>query len=452
MRSFPAVLLLAASLCGAAELSVDVRTDRPDAVYRSGEEITVTARALEDGRPVSGLRVDYELIADGGFSKKGKFTSDAEKPFVWKHTFKYPGALRAEFTVCDRNGKKVRLKNGYDQVRFAGGRIGAVADPEKIRPSVAAPEDFADFWKKELAELEKEPCRELERREVENLSASAKKAVRLFDIRATGACGQPVSGYLAMPREAKARSLPAVLLLQGGGVHSARIHTVVPWARRGAICLEINAHGLPNGEKPEFYSALRAGRLKHYAEKQLWYSREEHYFRGIALRVVRALEYLRSLPEWNGRDLVVRGASQGGWQAVVGAALDHKVTLCIAGVPAYGDFDAEFSPELRRMPRIHWGGRIRALKCDMAKKRELLKVQSYFDPVHFAPYVGCETFMTVGYVDLSCPTTSVYSIYNSLPPTVKKHIDAFPGGVHAKCPTTAGDAALAAVIEKAKKR
>ena len=442
--------VFAAVGCAAGELSVDAKTDKQDSIYKCGEPVTVTAVALEDGKPVSGKTVTYTVDADGGLSRRGKFLSDAEKPWTFTYKFARPGALRAEFTILGDDGKRIPLKKGYDQVRFAGGRIGAVAEPDKILPGGKTPADFAAFWKAQLARLAQVKLEVLERKKLDKLSGTYRN-LDIWDVKVSSVDGVPVSGYLAMPKKAAPRSLPAILLVQGAGVGSASLSNVFRWAKEGAVCLEINAHGVPNGQPQAYYNELKKGKLQNYTGK-VYPDRGKHVFLDMALRVVRALEYLRTLPEWNGRDLIIRGASQGGWQAVVGAALDHKVTLCIAGVPAYGDFDAEFSPELRRMERIHWGGRIRALKCDMTKKRELLKVQSYFDPVHFAPFVGCETFITVGYVDLSCPTTSVYSIYNSLPPAVKKHISAFPGGVHAKCPTTAGDAALVRVIEKAKKR
>jgi len=48
---------------------------------------------------------------------------------------------------------------------------------------------------------------------------------------------------------------------------------------------------------------------------------ETAYFGGMAWRVVRAIEYLKSLPEWNGRDLTVRGGSQG---ALIETLFDNK--------------------------------------------------------------------------------------------------------------------------------
>lgn len=446
--SFLAAVFVAVG-CAAGELSVDAKTDKKDSVYKCGEPVTVTAVALEDGKPVSGLRVDYELTADGGFFKKGNFTSDAEKPFVWKYTFPRPGALRAEFTVYDRNGQKVPLKRGYDQVRFAGGRIGAVAEPDKILPAGRTPADFSAFWKAQLARLSQVKMTELERTVPEGLP-DVYYTVDMWDVKVSCVDGVPVSGYLAMPKKAAPKSLPAVLLVVGAGVGSAAHWTVYPWAKEGAICLEINAHGILNGQPQKYYSDLEKGRLKHYYTK-VYPDPKKHIFVNMALRVIRALEYLRSLPEWNGRDLIIRGASQGGWQAIVGAALDPKVTLCVAGVPAFNDFDGEFSPEVRRMPRMHFGAAIRKAKGGPAKTAELLKAQSYFDGVNFAPMVKCPVYVTVGYLDLSSPTTSVYALYNRIPATTEKHITAYPGSAHAKCPMTEGDAAILRVITAAKK-
>ncbi|MBQ7206651.1 MAG: acetylxylan esterase [Lentisphaeria bacterium] len=441
--------VFAAVGCAAGELSVDAKTDKKDSIYKCGETVTVTAAALEDGKPVSGKTVTYTLDADGGFSKRGKFVSDAEKPWTFEYKFSRPGALRAEFTILGDDGKRIPLKRGYDQVRFAGGRIGAAAEPDKILPGGKTPEDFGAFWKAQLDRLAQVKPEVLERKKLDKLPG-AYNSVDMWDVKVASVDGVPVSGYLAMPKKAAPKSLPAILLVQGAGVGSAAPSNIFRWAKEGAICLDINAHGVLNGQPRKYYDDLKKGKFKNYYSK-VYPDREKHIFLNMGLRVVRALEYLRSLPEWNGRDLIIRGASQGGWQAVVGAALDPKVTMCVAGVPAFNDFDGEFSPEMRRMQRMHFGGAIRAMKAGKEKTAELLKAQSYFDGANFAPMIKCPVYVTVGYLDLSSPTTSVYALYNRISATTEKHITAYPGSAHAKCPSTEGDAAAMKVIKDAKK-
>ena len=452
MKNAIAVMLLAAASCFAGELTVQVKTDKPDAIYKTGEIATITAIALEDGKPVSGKTVTYELNADGGVNKRGKFVSDAAKPFTWQYKFGYPSALRAEFTILGDDGKRIKLKKGYDQVRFAGGRIGAVADPEKLVPATKRPADFDAFWNNTLAKAAAVPLKELERKDITaKQHHSIRNVINIWDIKVSCFGGMPVSGYLGMSKNAKPKSLPAVLLVQGAGVGSAYVYRVHNIAKQGAIALDINAHGIENGLSRDVYNKMyrdKTSKFHNYYGKY-YESKEQHVFYAMAIRVVRALEYLRSLPEWNGKDLIIEGASQGGWQAVIGAGLDPKVTLCVAGVPAFSDFDGEFAP-VARMPRMHFGAAIRRVK-DAKKQQELLKIQSYFDPANFASRIKCPTYMSVGFVDLSCPTTSVYAIYNSLPGNIKKSIQSYPGGVHATSDNKWGHEAINKVIRESRK-
>lgn len=451
MKKFIVPALVAAGCCFAGELTVKVTTDKPSGIYKSGEVVKVTAVALEDGKPVSGRTVTYDLIADGKFRKRGKFVSDAAKPFVWKHKLAYPAALRAEFTILDANGKRVPLKRGYDQVRYAGGRIGAVSDPEKILPAGKRPADFDAFWQKQKARLAKVPMKLLEKKSLEKrLSHAMKAKSEVWDIKVSCVDNVPVSGVLAMPKNAKTKSHPAILLVPGAGVSSIGVYNSTRWSEKGAICLDINAHGIPNFMPAKFYQDLRKGKLKSYYS-MVYPDREKHVFVNMALRMLRALEYLRSLPEWDGKNLILRGASQGGWHAITGSGLDNKVTLCLAGVPAFADFDGEFAP-VQRMERMHFGLAIRnANRKNGADVQKLLKAQSYFDPVHFAGKIKCPTYISVGFVDLSCPTTSVYAIYNSLPGNIKKGIQSHPAGVHATSPNKIGDAELNKLLKGMKK-
>src|SRR5690606_31768012 len=107
------------------------------------------------------------------------------------------------------------------------------------------------------------------------------------------------------------KSLPAILTVHGAGVRSSSLGGPAGLAKTyQAIAMDINAHGIPNGQTKEFYDALSAGELKgypHFGRED----RETSYFLGMFLRVQRALDFLTSQPEWDGQVLVVQGSSQG---------------------------------------------------------------------------------------------------------------------------------------------
>ena len=73
-------------------------------------------------------------------------------------------------------------------------------------------------------------------------------------------------------------------------------------------------------------------------------------------RACRALEYLKSRPEWDGRILIVSGGSQGGAQALAAAGLDPQVTCCVALVPALCDHHGLLAGRQPSWPYLNGGG------------------------------------------------------------------------------------------------
>ena len=120
---------------------------------------------------------------------------------------------------------------------------------------------------------------------------------------------------------------------QGYGFYKQGCPEWAAWTckARNEIFLEINAHGYELGREQAYYDEF--GKGIHPEGYSYAFSPEENakpetaYFRFMALRVMRALEYVKSLPEWNGKDLVAEGGSQGGLQTVWAAGLDPDVSL-----------------------------------------------------------------------------------------------------------------------------
>ena len=103
-----------------------------------------------------------------------------------------------------------------------------------------------------------------------------------------------------MPVKAEKGTLPAVVVYHPYGVRSASIPA--RYAER-AIAFDVNANGLENGREASFYRNLANGKLKNY----FFFGntdRETIYFKDMYLRALRALEFMKSRPEWNKKDLV----------------------------------------------------------------------------------------------------------------------------------------------------
>ena len=399
MRSmkFPALFLLLAFVAQAqqpAAPTLKVTTDRPDATYQAGEPATFT---VESSQPA-----EVTLV----FSKDGVQPQPAK-------TVKLEGGKLSLTSKLD--------EPGFLQLRATSGKTTALAaaayDPLQIKPSMPVPDDFDAFWTAQKAALAKVPLKS-RLTPVE----TAVKGVEAFDLQVDCLGGKPVSGYFGRPKGAKPKSLPAVLHVHGAGVRSSGLGSV-SWALNegGMLSLDINAHGIPNGKPAEFYTALQNGELKDYRAHGNK-DRETVYFKGMFLRLIRAIDFLTAQPEWDGKTVIVYGSSQGGFQALAAAGLDARVTFICAGVPAGCDHTGSQANRVSGWPKIVPNGQ------DGKPDPAALQASRYFDCVNFATRAKCKgAAVTVGFIDTTCPPTSVYAAYNALTVPKTIHFDTLAG-------------------------
>ncbi|MGL4593850.1 MAG: acetylxylan esterase [Thermoguttaceae bacterium] len=394
--------------------TLKVRAERESAIYKKGETVPFRVSLLEDDKPLVGKTLSYVVQGDGHFEKKGTITSTA--PFtIIEAALDHPGALKCVVTWNESPNNKVTSLGG------------AVIDPHEICSAIPEPNDFDAFWnrkKKELADMPMNPkLTPVPKEKVNN------DKVEVFDIRVDCPGGAPVSGYFAKPVDAAPKSLPIVVSYHGAGVRSSNMPTWI--AARGALALDINAHGIENGHPDQFYKDLSEGALKDYrnvGNNDL----EKNYFVGMYQRVLRALQFMKAQPEWDGKTVVVTGGSQGGGQALVAAGLDPDVTFCVAYVPALcyhvGDLEGNFGG---------WPGFLRG-KTKETADADIMKTVPYIDAALFAKRIKAESVLSTGFIDYVCSPTSVFVAYNNIPG--KKQIFPTPETDHST-PKSTNDAA-----------
>lgn len=410
----------------AFQLSVSV--DRSEAVFAAGEPVICTIALTKDGQPVNDAEVTWTFSKDG----LPPYTNGSAKLVEGKATatgrLAEPGFLqcRASFRETPQAAALTALG-------------GAAIAPLEIKPSLPVPDDFEAFWKRQKERLAAVPLKPA----LTSDSAST-PTLEVFDVRVE-CVGAPVSGYFARPKGAAPKSLPAILTVHGAGVGSSNRAGVIRWGGEGALAMDINAHGLPNGKPAAFYKALADGELKDYRIRDAG-DRETIYFLGMFLRLVRAIDFLAAQPEWNGRDLIVYGSSQGGFQAFAAAGIDERVSVICAGVPAGCDHTGVAVGRVNGWPKF-------LPSLPVAKPdAKVLEAVRYFDNVNFAARTHAkEAVVTVGFIDTTCPPTGVYAAYNALP--IRKAIfnDVKSGHANSAAAVKAmGDLALR-VIREAKR-
>jgi cephalosporin-C deacetylase len=370
---------------------LSVLADHPEAIYKKGDPVVFTIRLTDNDQPVNGAVVNWKISKDGVPPVKEGTVELKDGQATVTATLDEPGFLlcRAEFQRKDEATKPISA-------------LGAAGiDPLDIQPSLPVPDDFDHFWAEQKRALSEVPVNaRLTPQEVPN------PGLELFDLQAD-CIGTPVSGYFARPKGAKPKSLPAILNVHGAGVRSSSRDIPLRWAKENMLALDINAHGVPNGKPAEFYNTLQTGELKNYTWRGRE-SRETFYFKGMFLRVLRAIDFLASQPEWDGQTIIVYGSSQGGAQAIAAAGLDSRVSLFVAGIPAMCDMSGAVANRIAGWPKPV------SLGSDGKINPTFLQTSRYYDGMNFVTRTKASAFFAVGFIDITCPPTSVYAVYNNL--------------------------------------
>lgn len=365
-----------------------------DWLYKTGEEATVEVQFYKYGIPQNGVTVSYELGGDMMPSEiKGTIVLKNGKAVIPMGTMSEPGFRDCRMTATvDGKTYKHHIKVGFS--------------PEKIRPYTQIPADFGDFWNKSKAELAKVPL--IYTKELVKEYCTDQMDCYLVKLQVNER-GQAIYGYLFYPKHAKEASCPVVLCPPGAGIKTIKEplrHKY--YAEHGCIRFEIEIHGLnPKMPTEDFKDISNAfnGKENGYLNNGLD-NRDNYYMKRVYMACIRSIDLLVSLPEWDGRNVVVKGGSQGGALALVAAGLDPRVTACIANHPALSDMAGYMAGRAGGYPHF-----FRVAGMDTPDK---LNTMAYYDVVNFARSIKVPTRMTWGYNDDVCPPTTSYAVYNVL--------------------------------------
>ena len=365
--------------------------------FEPNEEMAFTLKleGVTETLPPDTYFVDWECRSDEGPAAKGR----APLPFpadglVLKTRCAKPGFVCVEANVVTKDGKRVPRNHRWEKRVFFQG--GAGVRPNEI-PMAPKPADYDAFWSKCLdelaavpmtAEMKPVPCKD--------------DQVKLYAVRIPCAGPQPVTGYLTIPVAAsKSNRMPISAHYRGATEDEQLAPAGGPHDR---IFMLINPNGYELGRGAEYVKRF----FREVSEPGYGYGMgpkqnenpDTSYWKYCALRAIRYLQWIKTLPEWNGRELKIGGGSQGDWQCYFGAAFVPGVTQMTGN----GSWGCDWTGQNT------FGRRWSTYRPNFA-----FSGMAYFDPVFAAERITCPVDITfAGLGDYVSPPASLTLVYRNL--------------------------------------
>lgn len=369
--------------------------DHADWLYQTGENAKVEVSFCKYGIPRDG-ELKYSIGNDMlQPDKHGSVKLKNGRAIINMGTKKTPGFRDMKLSVSlDGKTYEHHIKVGFSV--------------DKIKPYTQEPQDFRSFWQKNVEELKQVPMSYT--KELYKDYCTDKIDCYLVKLQ-IDKMGHSMYGFLFYPKNAQPGKHPVVLCPPGAGIKTIKDPMRNKYyAENGFVRFEVEIHGLdpriPSetfGEISRAFNDRNGGYLANGLE-----NKDIYYMKHVYVGLVRCIDFLTSLPEWDGKNVAVQGGSQGGALAIIAAGLDNRVTQCVANHPALSDMAGYAAkggtggyPHFCRQPQI-------------LSNKDCLNTLAYFDVVNFARYVKALTYLTWGYNDVTCPPTTSYAVWNTL--------------------------------------
>ena len=236
-----------------------------------------------------------------------------------------------------------------------------------------------------------------------------------------------IYGYLTRPLDGQRH--PVVLVPPGAG--SNKIFPSDYFSREGFIYMKIEIHDndprLPDDE----YNLMRQRKCDGYMRRGME-SKDTYYYKDVYVGCARAVDFLCSLHDWDGHNVIVTGGSQGGALTIVTSALNEKVTLCAPFYPALSDLMGFLHQRAGGWPKF-FTNIYKDSTIDIPQK-QAVETLCYFDVVNFARKINVPVFCSWGYSDDTCSPSSVWAVWNEI--TASKTYDITPSSGHWRFPSS----------------
>ncbi len=372
-------------------------TNKPALSYKCNEIMEFSVQARSNCTDIACRFIKWEIRTDDGKYETGFGSCEEGKPLKLTASLSRPGFVRI---TCTAFNGEYAADSSFDVLE-----AGAGAEIEKLTYCDTVPEDFDEYWQDIEKLVENFDCQATMWNDI---SYNAKKGFKAYDVRISTPEGRPASAIVSIPD--KEGTFPIKMVFNGYSVEGSRL---IMYADDTIVAF-VNAHGIEN-DITKTECILKYTDLSGYGFNETENeSNMTTYWRGMMIRDLIATKYMKTLPQWDKKNLTVSGGSQAALQSTTVAAHDKDVTFLDIYIPWFCNLAAENNG--------YMGGW-------RPKFKEGLR---YFDTVAQATRVKCPVKMEVRLGDYCCPPSTTVTLYNAF--DCYKHMTVVQSGTHSYVP------------------
>jgi cephalosporin-C deacetylase len=280
----------------------------------------------------------------------------------------------------------------------------SLAELREYRPDVQEPADFDEFWARELA-----AARAVDTQPAFVPADTAMRHAEVLDVTFPGYGGEPIKGWLLLPRVLAARPALVVEFIGYGGGRGAPFDWL-NWSCAGYPHLIMDSRGQGgmwrSADTPDS-SDTGAPSTAGFLTRGIADPRGYYYTR-LFIDAARATDAARQHPEVAGLPLVTTGESQGGGLSIVAAHLGENIAAALPDVPfmahprrAVDVTNTAPYQELADYCRVH---------SDSIE--QVFTTISYADVVNHAKRATAPALFSAGLNDVVTPPSTVFAAFH----------------------------------------
>jgi len=272
-------------------------------------------------------------------------------------------------------------------------------------PSRDEPSDFNEFWGRTLTEARQYPL-SARFEPVEN----GLKLIETFDVTFNGYGGQPIKGWLFLPKAEKG-PVPVIVEYIGYGGGRGLPADWLLWASAGYAHFVMDTRGQGSiwrtGDTPDLETSGGSPQTPGFMTRGIL-NPETYYYRRVFTDAVRAVEAARSYWRIDPSRVATTGGSQGGGITLAVAGLAPDIVLAMPDVP----FLCHYRRAVEIVDSDPYQEIVRFCKNHREKVETVFRTLSYFDGVNFAVRATAHALFSVGLMDVTCPPSTIFAAYN----------------------------------------